>query len=120
MNERPPTNPEGSQEKILSKQEVLEALLPYISNVSGAEILETSITRELSDGDGLYLLEVARPGAKEGEVDEYRYMRAGTFGRNSTDTTHLAVVNYDSDGMPVGGYVFSELNEKTKEWEVVF
>ncbi len=83
----------------------------------GKHVEHFSVQRELSDADGVYLLEVTIPGEKEGEVAEYTYQRKGSFGANQSTTTTISVAHYDATGMPVGGKTLANFDEKTGLWK---
>jgi len=95
-------------ERPLTREEVLTALSRHAETFT--------VQRELSDANGIYLLEVTLPGEKPGEVSEYRYQRKGVFGPNQTTTTHIAVAYYEGE-MPVGGKTLANYDEKTGLWK---
>ncbi len=107
MEQRPTNIPERSPEKILSSEEVLQALSLYAEGYT--------LGRELSDEKGVYLREVEVKGEREGEMTEYLYMRKGSYGMNQSDVTAISVTYYQ-DGMPVGGERVAVFNEETSEW----
>lgn len=99
---------EKGPERILSKEEVMEVISRYAENAE--------MVRELSDEQGLYLLEVKVPGEKEGETTQYEYMRKGRFpNHNEASETALHKVYYDGE-MPVGGDKVAIYNPETGEW----
>ncbi len=113
MEGPPKTTPkqEGKEtEHVLSREEVLEAITQHVEGYT--------IERELSDAEGVYLLEARVVGEKPGEVTEYRYQRKGEFGRNQSLQTAIHVAYYEDD-MPVGGTTIANYNETTGEWEPV-
>lgn len=91
-----------------SREEILEII--------GQHIEGYAIERELSDSEGVYLLEARVAGEKPGEVTEYRYHRQGEAGK-STQT--VLYVTYYEDDIPVGGTTVANYNEKTGAWEKV-
>jgi len=99
---------EEAPERILSSEEVLEALSEHAEGYT--------LGRELSDEKGVYLREIEIKGEKEGEVTEYQYMRKGRHANhNESDKTAISVIYYE-DGMPVGGERIATFNEETGEW----
>jgi hypothetical protein len=99
---------EKGPERILSKEEVLEVIARYGENAE--------LVRELSDEQGLYLLEAKIEGKEPGEVIQYEYMRKGRFpNHNEASETALHVVYYQ-DEIPVGGDKVAVYNSETGEW----
>jgi len=96
--------------RVLTKEQVLEAI--------GQHVEGYVIERELSDPEGVYLLEARVAGEKPGEVTEYRYQRKGEFGRNQSLQTAIHVAYYEND-IPVGGTTIANYDEKTGTWEPV-
>lgn len=94
-------------EIIPTREQVLEIVAQF------AEKYE--ISRELSNEQGLYLLEAVVENEK-GEKEEYLYLRKGDFGKNKSAKTEIHAVYYDGD-MPVGGDLIASLNEETGQWE---
>jgi len=106
-----PHTPESASERILSSQEVLDAISQFAEGYT--------LGRELSDEQGVYLREVEIEGEKTGETIEYQYMRKGNHGnQNVSMETAISVIYYD-DGMPVGGSRVAILDEETGEWRKV-
>ncbi len=102
-------NAERSPERILTSEEVLEALSQYAEGFT--------LGRELSDEKGVYLREVSVAGPAEGEVTEYQYMRRGAHpNQNQMDQTALHVIYYQ-DGIPVGSERLAIYSEETGEWK---
>ena len=102
---------EKGHERILTKEEVMEVIVRYAEN--------TTFVRELSDEQGLYLLEVKIEGKKQGDSIQYQYMRKGIFpNHNEALETALHVVYYQ-DEMPVGGDKIAVYKTETGEWEEV-
>lgn len=87
---------ETARERIPTVDEVRGAMREWFVKGEGKE------TDERSDADGVWLLEIQVEGPKPGEVTEYTYRRAGTFGRNKHARTTVEAVFYE-DGIPVGG-----------------
>jgi len=65
-------------------------------------------TDERSDADGLWLLEIQVEGPKPGEMTEYSYRRAGTYGNNKHAVTTIEAA-YFEDGIPVGRRTIANL-----------
>lgn len=108
MEKFPGSSPEKKAERVLTSGEVLEA----ISERAEGFIL----SRELSDEQGVYLLEVEIKGENEGEVTEYQYMRKGVHpNHNESDVTAISRIDY-KDGVPIGGERVAVFDEKTGEW----
>ena len=101
---------EKGPERILSKEEVLEKISRFAEN--------STITRELSDEQGLCILETKVEGTKPGEHSEYRYIRKGKHGKSESSATVIHVVYYE-DETPVGGHNCSDYNHETGEWEPI-
>lgn len=98
---------EQGRERVLTKDEVIGALEQHVKNYV--------VQRELSDDNGIYLLELTVAGEKPGEMTEYTYQRKGKFGGLETTTTGISVAFYE-DGIPVGGNTIADYNEITGQW----
>ena len=102
---------ETNSERVPTKTEVVEVMAGFAEG--GVEV------RELSDEQGLYLLEIEKPGEKKGEVNLYTYMRKGDFSNSiATTETHINVV-YMEDNYPVGGNTVARYIPESGEWEKV-
>ena len=79
----------------------------------------TTFIRELSDEQGLYLLEVKIEGENPGETIQYEYMRKGRFpdGNQSSGTVIHKV--YYENGIPIGGHDVANYDSETGEWKRV-
>lgn len=99
---------ERIRERIFTKGEVMEIISRFVEN--------PTLTRELSDNDGLYLLEAEVPGKEPGETIEYQYMRKGRFGKNQSTETSLYVAYYQ-DGMPIGGEKVAFYDSELNQWK---
>ena len=87
-------NIEQAPERIPSKEEVLEIMYRKAEGLT--------IERELSDENGVYLLETRTP-EKNGEYTQYVYMRKGQFqNTNGSEATVIYSVEY-MNGEPCGG-----------------
>jgi len=102
---------EKGPERIPIKEEVMEV----ISRFEKA----TTFVRELSDEQGLYLLEVQAEGKEPGEVTQYRYQRKGTFPNHNESLETVIQVVYYQDEIPVGGTNIAEYKSETGQWEEV-
>ena len=100
---------ERKQERILTREEVIEVISRYVENFT--------LVRELTDEQGLYLLEAQIDGKEKRETIQYMYMRKGRFpNHNETAETAINVVYYQ-DGIPVGGDNVAVFNDETGEWK---
>lgn len=100
---------EKSSERILAKVEVLEAIARYTENAV--------LVRELSDVDGLYLLEVKIEGREPGKSIQYEYMRRGRFpNHNQASETAIYMVHYQGE-MPIGGEKIAVYDPETDSWQ---
>lgn len=98
-----------SPERILTRAEVVGAIGRHVENYA--------VSRELSDGNGIYLFEVTASGGGAGDVNEYSYRRKGSFPESQTLKTNISVAYFDADGIPEGGKVLSNYDEETGEWK---
>ncbi len=97
-------------EKILTifpREEILEAMSQYTEGYS--------VTRELSDEKGIYLLEVEGPADQEGVVTEYQYKRRNNSPHNGAVQTVINRVYYQ-DGVPIGGEPVAHFDEIEGRW----
>jgi len=102
-------NFESRQEKIPTKEEVLNFLSEHIEGYV--------VLRELSDVRGLFLLEATIDDPSTGDKMEYGYMRKGNHGRyGGTTATEIHLTAYDADGMPNAGGLYASLDEASGEW----
>ncbi|MEK7609976.1 MAG: hypothetical protein AAB470_02560 [Patescibacteria group bacterium] len=102
---------EKGPERIPTKEEVLEVIARYIENAT--------FVRELSDEQGLYLLEVKVQGEKTGETIQYEYIRKGKFpNHNESVSTVIHIVYYENE-IPVGGHDVANFDSETGEWKDV-
>ena len=77
---------------------------------------EAVVVRELSDENGLYLLESKIAGEKEGETVQYEYIRKGRFpDGNQSSGSVIHIVFYVGE-VPVGGHDVANFNSETGEW----
>lgn len=104
-----PKSPEAQSEKILSSEEVLEALSQHAEGFT--------LSRELSDEKGVYLREIEVQGEKEGEVVEYQYMRKGMHSNHNQSSETVIRVTYYQDGIPVTGETVARFDEQTGQWK---
>ena len=102
---------ENNIEHIPTKDEVMEVIAQFVEN--------PTFVRELSDEQGIYLLEVKIENKESGESVEYRYTRKGTFpNKIASAETIIHRVYYEGD-MPVGGDNVAEYKSETRKWEIV-
>jgi hypothetical protein len=102
---------EKGPEKIPTRDEVLEV----ISSI--AESAE--IVRELSDEQGLYLLEAKIECDTPGETTQYEYIRKGRYpDGNQSAATVIHIVYYENE-MPVGGHNVADYNYNTGKWDKI-
>jgi hypothetical protein len=99
-------------ERILSQSEILSTLREYIDQFD----LHT-LGRELSDEQGIYLLEINIADPETGKISEYAYHRKGAFGKHIHSQTDISVTYYDADGMLNGGKDIANYDETTGDWK---
>jgi hypothetical protein len=106
-----------SPEEINKKEQGIEGI-PSRENII-AQIQKyyegATILRELSDEEGIYLLEANELGEKEGESTLYLYQRIGNFGKNAAAKTVIEKIYFKND-IPYGGDIIAEYDEATGEW----
>jgi len=85
---------EESPENILTREDILREMSRFVEGVD--------ISRELSDSQGIYLLEIVTPGEKPGETIEYQYFRKGKFSNHIQSSETCIYKVYFEDGIPVG------------------
>jgi len=103
--EQPPS--QENMEQIPTKEEVLSLI----------ETENYSITRELTDEKGLYLLEVETE--EQGERKEFSYTRKGRFAECQSTETRIDIVYLDENGIPTGGEPYMILQQETGDWRRV-
>ena len=102
---------EKGPERIPTREEVLDVIARVAENAS--------ISRELSDDYGLYLLEARVEREKQGDTIQYEYMRKGRFpNHNEAVETAIYSVEYEN-GLPVGGEKVAIYKPETSEWEIL-
>ena len=102
---------EKGPERIPTKAEVMEVIARFAEN--------STLVKELSDGQGLYLLWVKAEGKEPGESLQYEYMRKGRFpNQNEASETTINVV-YSQDGKLVSGTTAAIYRPETGEWKEV-
>jgi hypothetical protein len=107
MNQNPL---EKSPERIPNKVEVMEIISRFVEN--------TTISRELSDAQGLYLLEAEVKGREEGEIIEYQYMRKGIHGKNQARETGICLTTY-VNGVPAHSDMVLVYSPESNQWKDV-
>lgn len=99
---------EKGPERIPTKDEVLEMI---------ARIAENAVpVRELSDEQGLYLLETKIEGDTPGETTQYEYRRKGQFPNGNQSLETVIHVVFYQDEVPCGGHDLVNYNSETGEW----
>lgn len=103
-------SPEKGPERIPTKAEIMEVISHFAEN--------TTPVRELSDEQGLYLLEMKIEGENPGETTQYEYRRKGAFpDGNRSSATVIHIVYYEGE-MPVpGGHDVANFDSETGEWK---
>ena len=102
---------EKGHERILSKEEVIEVIRGFAENAE--------LVRELSDEQGLYLLEAKVEGEGQGEVIQYEYMRAGRFpNHNEASETAIHIMYYENGVAQIGNKL-AVYNSETQQWDEV-
>ncbi len=102
---------ETAPERIPSRQEVMDIISFFAEG--------GTVVRELSDEQGLYLLEVKVEGENPGETIQYEYMRKGKFpNHNQTLETTIHRVCYEN-GTPVGGTEVAVYRSEATGWEEI-
>jgi hypothetical protein len=105
--ENPIEQKSESGEHTPKREEILAILGKYAENYT--------ITREESDEQGPYLIEITVTG-EAGAVTEYHFRRKGIFSnRNESSATTIYVV-YFENGIPVGGNDIDNYDDKTGKW----
>ena len=103
---------ETKSERIPTKGEIMEQISRFAEGVT--------VTKELSDTKGLYLLQVTIEGKNTGEIIEYEYQRKGRFqNHNERTVTGIDVTYYDENGIPYTGSNLAEFNDATGEWKEI-
>ena len=105
---------EKGPEKIPTKKEVIDVIVRRV------ESPEKFVTlREISDEEGITLLDLRIEGKEPGETIEYLYTRAGLLPNGKTTSQTSIEVSYYQDGNIVGGDRVAIYNSKTEQWEEV-
>ena len=99
---------EKSQERNPTKSEVLEVISRFTEN--------TVLVRELSDRQGLYLLETKKDG-DEGEYAEYLYLRKGKFPNGQEAEVTTITIAHCKDGIPFTGGTLADYDSQKNEWK---
>lgn len=107
MNQNPL---EKSPERIPTKEEVMEIISRFVEN--------PTISREMSDTEGVYLLEAEIKGPGEDEVLEYQYMRKGRHGKNQARETGICLTSY-VNGIPEHSDMILVYNPDINKWKDV-
>lgn len=91
-------------ENILTREQILSKISTYCEN-------PTTI-KELSDKDGIYLLEAKGIRKIEKDVAEYIYQRKGTF-PNGSDSLVTSIMVVDNEGWAES---IAEYDSVTRKW----
>ncbi len=102
---------EKGPERIPTRDEVMEVISRLAEN--------STVVRELTDEQGLYLLEANIEGEEEGEVIQYQYMRKGRFPDNKSASDTGVCVVYFQGGVFVSGTTVAKYNPETGEWREI-
>ena len=100
---------EKGPERIPTKEEVIEVIARYAEGAA--------VVRELSDEQGLYLLEAKVNGKESGEIIQYEFMRKGTFPNHNESLETVIHIVYYKDDAPVGGETIAFYNCGAGRWE---
>ena len=71
--------------------------------IIGRSAERAQMVRELSDEQGLYLLEAVVEGKEPGETISYEYMRKGRFPNNNQASRTAIHRVYYQNGVPISG-----------------
>ena len=107
MNEGLPPIEQGN-ERIPTREDILAQIR---TRCEGAAVI-----RELSDTEGVYLLETRKQGEKPGESTEYTYQRKGVFPNKIESAATVLQVFYCADDVPLSGEIIAEYDTATGEW----
>ena len=81
--------------------------------------MHPSVERELSDEQGIYLLEAIVQDPKTGDKTEFGYVRKGRYpGNCEASETEIHAIFYDGD-MPKSGAKISTFIAQSGQWEDV-
>ena len=96
-------------ERIPTKEEILEIIGRHSENYI--------VERELSDEQGIYLLEVSVQDPKTGNRTEYCYVRKGRYAGNcEASETEIHAIFYDGD-TPKSGVKISTFITESGQWK---
>ena len=102
---------EKGPERIPTKKEVMEIIARYVESPEKLVTL-----REISDMNGLTLLDLRIEGKEQGETIEYLYTKAGTL-PNGVMTRETSIeVSYYQDGKVVSGERVAIYNPAIGQW----
>jgi len=96
------------EEEVHTRDEIMAVLNQQL------EGKDYGVGRELSDEQGLYLLEIVIP-TEDGSV-EYSYMRKRRYPQGQAAISAIHVAFYDKEGSPVGGSSIARW--KNREWNL--
>lgn len=107
-------NIEKGKEQIPTKEEVLEIIIKRAESPEKVTTL-----REISDDQGLKLLDLRIEEKEPGATAEYLYCRKGVM-PNGIETKYTSiVVSYFQDGQEIGGSEIAFYNSENGSWEEV-
>ncbi len=89
----------NSLERVAEKVSTIEEVRAVLQELTGGEV---KATKQREDEQGLYWFEAEAPGEEAGEVNEYLYVRQGTYPEGESAVSDIQVTYYQ-DGMPVSG-----------------
>jgi hypothetical protein len=89
----------------------MEVIARYAENAT--------VVRELSNAQGLYLLEARINGEEPDEIIEYQYMRKGDHGNHNEARETGICVTYYKDEMPIHADMVAVYKSEIDQWEDV-
>ncbi len=99
---------EGNREHIPTLEEVISVFREILKGK------DFKLTRKLEDSKGLYVLEIKTKGEKDGEVDEYSYMRKGKYKEGESSMTEIYMAKYYNSIAITGESAARYIDEKWK------
>ena len=105
---------EKGPERTPTREEILSIIGHYLASPEKA-----TVTQELSDEQGIYMLEVKVEGPEPGESTEFRYTRKGEFPNQIASAETIIQAIYYQDDIPVGGENIASYTPETVGWEEI-
>jgi hypothetical protein len=99
---------ENGKEKILSREEILAVISNFVEN--------STVVKQESDADGVFLLNTKIEGEKPGETVQYEYVRKGKFPGHSNSLETVIDIVYYKEGEAIGGNTIAQYNPETKKF----